>query len=73
MSFNKKIAIISGTHGRVCNKKNRGSDSCHTMCCGRGYNVIKTNIKERCNCKFHWCCYVECKTCTKNVELTVCK
>ena len=73
----KSIWIIfipfSGTQGRVCKHNSKGSDGCDTMCCGRGYNTIKTKIKERCKCKFHWCCYVECKTCTKDVELTVCK
>merc|ERR1719433_2133450 len=62
-----------GTHGRVCNKNSRGADSCKTMCCDRGWETIQTQIKERCKCKFHWCCYVECKTCTRDVELTVCK
>jgi len=64
-----------GTHGRVCLPNARPSDarSCAQMCCGRGYTTMKTKIKERCKCKFHWCCYVECQTCTKNVELTLCK
>merc|ERR1711862_102831 len=62
-----------GTTGRVCQADSKGPDGCDLMCCGRGYNRIKTKVKERCKCKFHWCCYVECKTCTKPVELTVCK
>jgi len=62
-----------GTQGRVCKRDSKGLDGCDMMCCGRGYNMLKTKIKERCKCKFHWCCYVECKTCTKDVELTVCK
>jgi len=62
-----------GTTGRVCKVDSEGMDGCNLMCCGRGYNTIKTRLKERCKCKFHWCCYVECQTCTKPVELTVCK
>merc|ERR1711971_175990 len=62
-----------GTHGRVCKKDPKGPDGCAAMCCDRGFETIQTKIKERCQCKFHWCCYVECKTCVKDVELTVCK
>jgi len=62
-----------GTSGRVCNVDSKGMEGCDLMCCGRGYNTVKTRVKERCKCKFHWCCYVECKTCTKSVQLTVCK
>jgi len=62
-----------GTHGRVCKKDSKGPDGCVAMCCDRGFETIQTKIKERCQCKFHWCCYVECKTCVKDVELTVCK
>lgn len=62
-----------GTHGRVCDPDSKGMEGCEIMCCGRGYNTVKTRVKERCKCKFHWCCYVECQTCTKPVELTVCK
>lgn len=62
-----------GTQGRICTVDSKGMDGCDLMCCGRGYNTVKTRVKERCKCKFHWCCYVECKTCTKSVQLTVCK
>jgi len=62
-----------GTTGRVCQVESKGMDGCDLMCCGRGYNTVNTRVKERCKCKFHWCCYVECKTCSKSVQLTVCK
>ncbi|KAI8422852.1 hypothetical protein MSG28_006594 [Choristoneura fumiferana] len=26
----------------------------HVLC--RGYNTKKMTVKERCGCKFHWCC-----------------
>jgi len=69
---NRTIGSL-GTRGRICKVDSKGMDGCDLMCCGRGYNTVKTRVKERCKCKFHWCCYVECKTCTKSVELTVCK
>lgn len=43
------------------------------MCCGRGYNPYTELLVERCHCKYHWCCYVTCKKCERNVERYVCK
>ena len=62
-----------GTTGRYCNRTSSGVDNCDTLCCGRGYNTLKIKISERCNCKFYWCCYVECQVCTKSEWVTVCK
>ncbi|XP_017042079.1 protein Wnt-5 [Drosophila ficusphila] len=62
-----------GTHGRVCRKNSSGLDSCAILCCGRGYNTKNIIVKERCNCKFHWCCQVKCKVCTKVLEEHTCK
>lgn len=62
-----------GTYGRQCNRTSSGTDGCNLMCCGRGYNTQKVTIKERCHCKFHWCCYVECKTCTRTTDVYTCK
>ncbi|XP_058060068.1 protein Wnt-5 [Anopheles bellator] len=62
-----------GTHGRVCNKTSSGLDSCSILCCGRGYNTKKIIVKERCNCKFQWCCQVKCEICTKSIEEYTCK
>ncbi|XP_054257211.1 protein Wnt-5b-like [Macrosteles quadrilineatus] len=62
-----------GTQGRVCNRTSHGMDGCSLMCCGRGYNTQKITIKERCHCKFHWCCFVDCKTCVRTVDIHTCK
>nr|UTM63731.1 wingless1 [Riptortus pedestris] len=62
-----------GTQGRVCNRTSPGMDGCNLMCCGRGYNTQKVNIMERCECQFHWCCYVKCKLCVKTVDVHSCK
>ncbi|KAL1114908.1 hypothetical protein AAG570_007732 [Ranatra chinensis] len=70
----QNISIGSlGTQGRICNRTSHGMDGCNLMCCGRGYNTQKVNIKERCECKFHWCCYVKCKICTQTVDIHSCK
>lgn len=57
-----------GTSGRVCNKTSKAIDGCELMCCGRGYVSRKKIIVERCQCKFHWCCYVKCKECRRVVD-----
>nr|UTS77825.1 Wnt5 [Sogatella furcifera] len=62
-----------GTHGRICNRTSHGMDGCKLMCCGRGYNTQKVTVKERCECKFHWCCYVECRMCSKTMDIHTCK
>ncbi|XP_045519135.1 protein Wnt-5b-like isoform X1 [Pieris brassicae] len=62
-----------GTTGRNCNRTSPGIDGCAIMCCGRGYNTKRAVIKERCDCKFHWCCRVDCNICVKTVEIHTCK
>ncbi|XP_050440607.1 protein Wnt-5b-like [Adelges cooleyi] len=62
-----------GTQGRECNRTSHGMDGCSLLCCGRGYNTQRQVTKERCECKFHWCCYVQCKTCVRNAEVHTCK
>ncbi|GIY32171.1 protein Wnt-1 [Caerostris extrusa] len=50
--------------GRVCNATSIGVDGCDLMCCGRGYkSEYREETTTRCNCTFHWCCQVECRTC----------
>ncbi|KAJ8302362.1 hypothetical protein KUTeg_021349 [Tegillarca granosa] len=62
-----------GTAGRHCNKTSMGTDGCDIMCCGRGHDT-KTVLKiEKCECKFHWCCHVNCKECSRWVDVHTCK
>ncbi|XP_066597418.1 protein Wnt-5b-like [Prorops nasuta] len=69
---NKTLGSL-GTQGRVCNRTSSGMDGCNLLCCGRGYNTQKSTLRERCECKFHWCCFVECKTCVKSIDIHTCK
>ncbi|VEN62199.1 unnamed protein product [Callosobruchus maculatus] len=62
-----------GTSGRPCNRTSPDIDGCTILCCGRGYNTVRTTVRERCHCKFQWCCKVECKTCIRSTDIHTCK
>ena len=62
-----------GTVGRECNRDSSGLDGCSIMCCGRGYTTVRRTVSEDCNCKFVWCCRVECDSCTIEKEISYCK
>ncbi|XP_029654969.1 protein Wnt-1-like [Octopus sinensis] len=58
---------IEGVVGRECNPKNESRldlPYCHKLCCGRGFERQEITKAENCNCRFVWCCRVECDTCT---------
>lgn len=61
-----------GTAGRECKHNTNGPDSCRELCCKRGFLPTEVVIKQRCQCKFHWCCYVKCKECTSSKTKYVC-
>jgi wingless-type MMTV integration site family, member 10 len=66
------LSDIPGTHGRRCNLTSTGSDSCSSLCCSRGTRLIKEVTNQRCNCRFHWCCHVECQSCERVEWISIC-
>lgn len=62
-----------GTVGRKCNRTAKSTDGCDLMCCGRGYNTHQFTRMFQCNCKFHWCCRVNCQRCSERTEEYTCK
>ncbi|KAJ3586228.1 hypothetical protein NHX12_012628 [Muraenolepis orangiensis] len=68
-----KSAGSLGTAGRACNKTSRGTGGCEVMCCGRGYDTTRQKRITKCECKFKWCCAVECKDCEEAVDTHTCK
>lgn len=49
--------------------------SCKRVCkeCGHKLKSVKCEETVRCDCKFQWCCSVECKHCKKKVTKYFCK
>ena len=64
---------IPGTAGRFCNKTSTGPDRCDLLCCGKGYNTQVEREDIQCNCKFVWCCKVECSRCRRVYDKHTCK
>jgi wingless-type MMTV integration site family protein 4 len=70
--YDPKLGSL-GTHGRLCKKNSPAIDGCELMCCGRGYVTKRRTEVIRCDCKFHWCCTVKCRTCYREVEEQFCR
>lgn len=70
--YHDKSLLISGTSGRSCSTDSLDSDNCASLCCERPYMVKKLSVAKRCRCVFHWCCYVNCDTCTETSVLNIC-
>ncbi|XP_052737383.1 protein Wnt-11b-like [Bicyclus anynana] len=58
-----------GTHGRKCNATLGGAaGGCGRLCCGRGRRAVRSARLERCRCRYHWCCRVDCQLCRVTSE-----
>lgn len=75
---------INGTLGRYCSRaKHRPDgtevsrnerDSCDRLCTKCGYRIKKErlNVEKQCDCRFVYCCSVECKRCPYAEETFKC-
>ena len=55
---------INGIAGRECVLNDPSlSHHCDNLCCDHGYETHSYKIQKPCNCKFIWCCRVECGVC----------
>ena len=59
---------------RICNWRNEthSEGDCGTLCCGRGYKVSHEVISYKCDCKFVWCCKLECNDCLQHRWVSTC-
>ena len=64
---------VIGTRGRKCDRKGKKNESCRHVCCKRGYVSRVVTRRKRCDCTFHWCCYVTCRECMEVVEESRCR
>ena len=67
---------ITGTAGRECimdGKNSSSSHHCNNLCCGHDVEEDTIEITVLCECKFVWCCKVECKTCYETKKKHRCK
>lgn len=70
---------LYGTEGRECVQHKEGSTqwerrSCRRLChdCGLRVEEKRTEVLSSCNCKFHWCCTVNCDDCKRVVVKHAC-
>uniref|UniRef100_A0AC34QVI7 Protein Wnt n=1 Tax=Panagrolaimus sp. JU765 TaxID=591449 RepID=A0AC34QVI7_9BILA len=59
---------------RICNWRNEthSEGDCGALCCGKGYKVSHEVISYKCDCKFVWCCKLECNDCLQHRWVSTC-
>ncbi|XP_018611852.2 protein Wnt-8a-like [Scleropages formosus] len=70
---------LQGTEGRECLQGGKNLSqwerrSCRRLCheCGLKVEERRTEAVNTCNCKFYWCCTVQCDRCTEVLVKHVC-
>ena len=67
---------IDGIAGRECTINSShisSSRHCSNLCCDHGHEEFTAKSPQPCNCKFIWCCKVECDTCYESKLRHRCK
>ena len=63
-----------GVSGRLCKLEPASSPgSCNHLCCGRGRVSKKVSEEIDCDCRFVWCCKIDCKKCVREKTQYHCK
>ena len=65
-----------GVENRICEAADKaGLNKCAKLCkdCGLKIKLRMVIRKEKCNCKFVWCCFVQCEECEKKVITATCE
>ncbi|KAI6218900.1 Protein Wnt-4 [Aphelenchoides besseyi] len=59
---------------RVCNWRNEthSMGDCNSLCCGRGFTVRHEPVTYKCDCKFIWCCKLQCNECLQHQWISTC-
>ena len=57
---------------RVCSLDPNAENNCKNVCCRGRYKKKSILVLASCNCKFKWCCQVECDECDLKREIYVC-
>ncbi|VDD76322.1 unnamed protein product [Mesocestoides corti] len=63
-----------GVAGRQCDvAEPNHPNSCDKICCGFGYDTAVVDTKEKCGCRFVWCCEVKCNICHRKTRIHRCR
>uniref|UniRef100_A0A1I7XZ16 Protein Wnt n=1 Tax=Steinernema glaseri TaxID=37863 RepID=A0A1I7XZ16_9BILA len=59
---------------RICNWRNEthSQGNCNKLCCGKGFHVSHEVTSYKCDCKFIWCCKLECNDCLQHQWVSTC-
>lgn len=61
-----------GIQSRICSDNPLAPNNCDKLCCGRGYTTRIYPHSYRCDCKFQYCCRIQCSVCEDETKVLVC-